>query len=85
MIITVSFEVDIRFVEDEVWQRCVNNTDDWRGMFYPLLTKDDVVKHIAYNYIANGIDKINRLEGWGDLKGDEVEYTTIDSWQVVDD
>jgi len=83
MLVTCSFDVEVFFADDEVWERCVNNTDNWQGTFYPLTTKEDVAEHLAYNFIANGIDKINRLEGWADLKGDEAEFRTIDYWQEV--
>lgn len=44
--------------------------DEWRSQFYDLRTEDDVLAHLARNCIANGVERADRLEGWGDLDTD---------------
>ncbi|RLC97211.1 MAG: hypothetical protein DRI46_13185, partial [Chloroflexi bacterium] len=39
--------------------------DDWREYLYDLRTVDDIVKHVAYNLIENGIG-LSQMDGWAD-------------------
>lgn len=57
------------------------NGDDWRSNFYGLYTEEEVIRHLAYNCVANGIEDASRLDGWADLPPGEVtmriEYTDV--------
>ena len=57
--------------------------DEWRSRAYNLRTKDDVVRHLAYNAIANGIDRANRLDGWADLPDDAATMVVLDVEEVA--
>lgn len=56
--------------DEDVITRCTANTNGWRDDYYPLATPDDVLGHLAFNAIANGVDRVNRLDGWADLPDD---------------
>ena len=61
----------VYFHDDRVWERVVNNEDDWQGMFYDLTTKDEVAAHLAYNIGIMGRN-LSDLEGFGDLPDNAV-------------
>ena len=48
--------------------------EEWRSQFYPLHTLDDVLNHLAFNAISNGVSDISRLEGWADLDSTAVTF-----------
>jgi hypothetical protein len=41
-------------------------TDEWRSVFYPLYTPEDIAEHIAYNLFVNNA-RLTMLDGWADL------------------
>jgi hypothetical protein len=41
--------------------------DEWRSQMYNLHTKEDVIQHLAYNALVNGVGHASKLEGWADL------------------
>jgi hypothetical protein len=41
--------------------------DEWRSYAYKLHTRDEVLGHLAYNAVANGITSVANLDGWADL------------------
>ena len=60
--------------------RCVNNEDGWRDDYYKSLdTVEQVIKHFAFNCVANGVERVNRLDGWADLPDDAVTMN-LDRW-----
>lgn len=44
--------------------------DEWRAVDDNLHTEKDVLGHLAYNCLLNGITKVNQLDGWADLPDD---------------
>ncbi len=55
------------------------NGDKWRSQFYwSIKTAEDVIAHLVFNAITNGVEDISRLDGWGDCDKDDV-------WFVLDD
>ena len=65
--VSLVVEVAIAIKDRSVIDRCVNNEDGWRDHFYDLETEQDVLNHLAYNCVSNGIERANRLDGWADL------------------
>ncbi len=59
--------VRIEINDSDVVDRVVNNVDNWQGTYYRMTTEQEVVDHLAYNCIANGIELVNRLDGWADM------------------
>lgn len=41
--------------------------DEWRSYAYPLRSRDDVLGHLAFNAMANGIQQVCDLDGWADV------------------
>lgn len=64
----VSVRVDVN--DQDVIDRVVNNDDNWQGMYYRMTTADEVLDHLAYNCAANGVERVNRLDGWADMADD---------------
>ena len=56
----------VYFFDDRVWQRVVENEDDWQGKFYDLTTKEEVAAYLAYNIGIMHLH-LSDLEGWYDL------------------
>lgn len=44
--------------------------EEWRKQAYQLFTASEVVTHLAYNCLANGVHRANQLDGWADLDDD---------------
>lgn len=62
------FAVDITVNDPDVFERVIGpNGDEWRSYAYDLRTKGDVVRHLTFNAIVNGVEEINKLDGWADL------------------
>lgn len=38
------------------------------GIYPDIVTEDEVLEHLAYNAIFNGVEDASRLDGWGDLE-----------------
>lgn len=85
--VEVTSEVEVTVHDDSVIARVLENHDDdgqptprggngWQDMFYAMDTEGDVVEHLAYNYIANGVETISRLDGWADVEAGAVEFRT---------
>lgn len=75
--VTVVVEIN----DENAITRCVENQDEegrpqpderggsgWRNIYYRLLTREQVLEHLAYNASVNGIDDASRLDGWADLE-----------------
>jgi hypothetical protein len=52
--------------------------DEWRSYAYNLHTERDVLEHWSYNAVANGVERVNRLDGWADLPDDAVLLEVVD-------
>jgi hypothetical protein len=67
----VSTTVRVTINNDDVIERITGpRGDEWRAAFYPLHTRDDVINHLAFNAITNGVTRARTLEGWADLADD---------------
>jgi hypothetical protein len=71
---SVSFEghVVVEVNDQDVIERVTDPVrgEEWRKSAYRLFTAAEVLQHLAYNCIANGIEKVNQLDGWADLPDD---------------
>lgn len=64
-------EVEVTINDRDVIERVTGPKGDiWRAQLYDLHTEEDVLDHLAYNAVANGVRQVNRLEGWADLPDD---------------
>lgn len=83
-------EVDVIIEVDEDY------SDDWGGLLdprrqegiYNLETRDEMLRHLAYNALVNGQRDASRLDGWADISADhlamDVDHDNIwlHSWDV---
>lgn len=76
--VDVMVTVEVTVNDDSVIRRVVDNEDNWRGTFYDMRTRDDVLYHLAFNCINNGADQAVRLDGWADLAGDAATMRVVD-------
>lgn len=83
---TATVLVDVR--NPDVIERVTGpDGDEWRNQFYRTInTHEDVIAHIAFNAVANGVLDVNRLEGWADCGPDDVKIlvdqieTHVEEW-----
>lgn len=54
-----------------------NGERGWRDNFYDLRTREDVLQMLAFNCVANGVEHVNRLDGWADCS-DEAATMHVD-------
>lgn len=61
---TVSLEASVEVTFDpEIMMALVD--DSWREAFYrSITTPEDVAGHLAYNHLRNGVEDVNRLDGF---------------------
>lgn len=80
-------DVDVTINDRDVIDRCVNNSESqrgdgsmvgWRDQFYNLDTEEKVIDHLVYNAVRNGVERVNRLDGWADLPDDAATMLIID-------
>ena len=69
--VTVVIDVD-EILCPNVITRCTENEDGWRDQLYDLQDRDDVLRHLAFNVVMNGVEDIRRLDGWADVPEDAV-------------
>lgn len=56
-------------VEVEVDQAAIDVVDDeWRSHLFDLHSPSDIVEHVAFNHLLNGVDDINQLDGWAHVE-----------------
>lgn len=65
-------------VPDDLFTRA--ETEDFQKHLYgdAVSDKQTVLKHWAYNAVANGVGSPHRLDGWGDLATDAVDLCVQD-------
>jgi hypothetical protein len=80
---SLTLDVEVQVNDPSVIARCVNNQDDWRDSFYDLRTAEEVIGHLVYNYVANGVEDIRRLDGWADVAEDAVVFSPTRSGFVL--
>jgi len=57
----------------EIDQRILDAVDDdWRSQLYSLNTEQEIAEHIARNFVINGIDRVQELEGWANQPSDVI-------------
>jgi hypothetical protein len=71
---TVSVELE---VAETVFEQVL--TDEWRGQFYPLHSRDDLVEHLAFNLLKG--HRLSMLDGFANLADDLVVMSSAD-WDV---
>jgi hypothetical protein len=62
----VPFEgtVTIRVPDEDAFTRV---DDEWREGLYDLNGIPAILEHWAFNAVANGVERANRLDGWADM------------------
>jgi hypothetical protein len=60
--------------------------DEWRKQFYPTIeTAENVMEHLVFNAVVNGVHDIARLDGWADCDSDavkvEIDDTAFSTWK----
>lgn len=86
VVVTCTVHIDVN--DPDVIDRCVQNKNDdgvpvpygtgqagWRDTLYNLATREDVLKHLAYNAVLNGREDLHYMDGWADLDRDAVEMS----------
>ena len=59
---------DVTINDPDVIERVTGlKGDEWRAGLYNLQTEEDVLGHLAYNCLLNGVERVNQLDGWADL------------------
>jgi hypothetical protein len=74
----VTYEATVQFIirDEEAVSRCF--TEEWRTSLYNLPDRDAVLRHWAWNALANGIKDVHYLDGWADLAPGTVTMTVLD-------
>lgn len=44
----------------------------WQDQYWPVADECDVIRHFAFNAVANAVDDASSLDGWADLERDAV-------------
>lgn len=57
--------VEIEVHDPDVFDRCF--TEDWQSHYWKVEDRSEVLKHLAFNAVCNGVEDISRLDGWADL------------------
>lgn len=76
--------VDVRF-DTRTMPDGLTPDDDWRAYMYAHICRpQDMAEFLAFNRLANGVDRISRLDGLDDRKDEECEFSAPewDKWDV---
>jgi len=71
-----TFHVEVDLDIDKALIEGVLN-DQWRSMYYKLMTPDDVANHIAYNIVANQLQDVRMLDGFADREMKDVRVNSV--------
>lgn len=72
-VVTFIVDVELQIADPDVIERVTGpGGDEWREQLYDLHTEQDVLKHLAYNCVANGCENATMLDGWADLPREAV-------------
>lgn len=75
---TVRVEIDVQ--DRDVIERVTGpNGDEWRAGMYDLHTERQVLEHLAYNCVANGVGSASRLDGWADLPPEAATMRVVEA------
>jgi hypothetical protein len=66
----VMFEYDPEKVDLTHWldPDTMHRRHRMEGIYPGLVTQDQLLDHLAYNALVNGVTDASRLDGWGDLE-----------------
>lgn len=70
--------VKITINDPDVVTRAVKNKDGWWETICPLYNEAEVLEHLAYNTVMNGVTSANDLDGWADLPRDAATMQVLD-------
>jgi len=75
VLVTATVEVDERVFEETL-------TEEWRKTFYPLLNREEVVEHVAYNLLRGS--ELSTLDGFAHFRDDDVSVRDVEyvEWGV---
>ena len=61
--------VRVRIAEgcDAITRVTGDGGDEWRARFWNFHTDQDVLEHLVFNAVANGVRDAGQLDGWADL------------------
>ncbi len=76
-VVTVTQTIEVTVNNPSALSRAVDNEDGFREHYYDFSTADEVARHLAYNYAANGVDDVARLDGWADLDASAVAFRLL--------
>lgn len=90
--VDVMSSVKIKVTDPEHILRAVNNHTDagipategekgFQDYYYGPMTVDEVMQHLAFNCVANGVEDASRLDGWADLEPGQL---TMDFERMVE-
>lgn len=81
--VNVEVAVEIEINDPDVIERITGpGGDEWRAHVYRgIRTEEDVLNHLAYNCVANGVENAALLDGWADLPRDAVQMHVKDFWE----
>lgn len=57
---------------DDVLSRAL--TEEWQSYYYKMEGLHDVVEHLFFNCVSNGIEDASRLDGWADLEREMLTF-----------
>lgn len=77
MIVTITYTVEVLFNDPDVWQRCTENRDNWRGTFADFTTQGQVAECIAVNYTSYH-RTLSHIDGWADMPDSAVSIRTLE-------
>ena len=66
--------VDVTVHDPSVIDRVVDNIDGWQETYYAMTTRKEVIEHLVYNLLANGIRNVSLLDGWADCERNAVDF-----------
>lgn len=66
-------EVEIVVNDPDVLDRI--NDPEFRKSAYEFRDEEHALQHLAFNAVANGVTRINRLDGWADMPDDAATIT----------
>jgi len=76
--VTLAGTAEITITDPDVIERVTGpKGDEWRAQLYNLHTEEDVLSHLAFNCLFNGVEQVNRLDGWADLPNDAATMVRV--------
>lgn len=57
----------------------------FRKSFYDFRSLEDVARHVAYNHVCNGVERINQLDGYADRKPEDATMRIVECGTEIED